>query len=507
MTDRARLEQALIAADKAGDVAAARQLAAALRSAPAEAAAAPAAPPPEQMQQPEQPVTRAQTQQVGDSSDVILDPVRQMGSSALAAPVAGLAGLGTLAGNAMGLTEREPADVVRSVQSALTYQPRTKAGEAASKVAAYPFEKLAQAADYVGGKTADVTGSPGLGAAVNTTIQAAPALLMRRGGKVPSNVSRSPDPVRPTAPVREAGPTPEVAEATKRAPGLEDVSKSTPSIEELGAQAKAAYKRASDAGITISPNSITGLKTKLVSTLKKEGIDPTLHPSTTAALKRVTQSKGALTLDEVETLRKIASDAKKSPAPADQRLASIVVDEIDDYISNLDTKDVTSGNPAQAAALKEARDLYSRKMKATEIQHLMDRAELSAPNFSASGMENAIRTEFRALAKNDKRMRRFTVEEQAAIKKVAKGGPVENTLRMLGKFAPTGVVSTGMSTGAGFVAGGPVGAVALPAAGIASRYAATRMTMGNARKAGEIMRRGPKATAKQSEKKNALADF
>ena len=68
-------------------------------------------------------------------------------------------------------------------------------------------------------------------------------------------------------------------------------------------------------------------------------------------------------------------------------------------------------------------------------------------------MENVIRTELRALAKNERRMRRFTKEEQAAIKRVATGGTVENALCMLGKFAPMGSISTAISAGAGFALG------------------------------------------------------
>jgi hypothetical protein len=115
---------------------------------------------------------------------------------------------------------------------------------------------------------------------------------------------------------------------------------------------------------------------------------------------------------------------------------------------------------------------------------------LSAPNFSGSGAENAVRTEFRTLAKNTAKMRTFTPAERSAIERVAKGGPIGNTLRMLGKFAPTGVVSSALSGGAGYAVGGPVGAVALPAAGFAARQGATAATLGNARAASETILRG-----------------
>lgn len=76
-----------------------------------------------------------------------------LASQAVALPVAGLAGLATEAGNALGLTKKKGADVVHSVGEALTYQPRGEMGKQATELATYPFQKLAEAGQYLGGKT------------------------------------------------------------------------------------------------------------------------------------------------------------------------------------------------------------------------------------------------------------------------------------------------------------------------------------------------------------------
>lgn len=109
-------------------------------------------------------------------------------TGAIAAPIAGLAGLGAMATNAMGMTDTPAADVVRGVQGALTYQPRTQAGQKTAGAIAYPFEKLAQGADYVGGKVAEVSDSPALGAGVNAAIQFLPSVLLAKGlkGRAPA---------------------------------------------------------------------------------------------------------------------------------------------------------------------------------------------------------------------------------------------------------------------------------------------------------------------------------
>lgn len=413
--------------------------------------------------------------QVDTASDVGLGLL----SSAVATPIAGLAGLFT-GGN---------ADVVDKVGSALTYQPRTQQGQDLSNAVAWPFEKLAQLGDYAGGNVAEQRGSPALGAGVNTAIQSLPALFLK--GRGTPNASRS---VAPSKGKPNAAPT-----SAGRKAGLGGVP---PTIEELTTQSRAAYKRASDAGANIAPQSFGNLKNRVNVTLKKEGLDPTLHPKTTAALKRINDTKGAVSLDDFDTLRKIANDARGGVDPSDGRMAGRIIDELDDYAESIGSKDLTTGSPEAFAALKEARNLYSRKAKGEVIQELVRRAEISAPNFSASGVENALRTEFRGLAKNKNRMRRFNAEERAAIERVAKGGPMENALRMLGKFAPTGFFSTafgGILTGAT----GGVGAI-VPAAGAAARYGATRITRANALAAEEIMRRGP---APKPRRRNALEEL
>lgn len=449
---------------------------------------------------------------VQNARGAIAEPAAELLSSMVAAPIAGLAGLGQGIKNLVspGMTA---GNRVEQVQQAMTYQPRTPAGKAVAGAITYPLKKIAQAGDYVGRGVADsapreddvvrrpdraniprrMEGSPLAGAVANTTIQALPSLFLKGRGKpaeVAGDVPRSPPVGRAAAPGEAEATRPAVTPA-ERPTGLAKVSDAAPTKAELKAASRAAYKKAEDAGVVITPESFKKAQGTIASMLEKEGIDPTLHPATTAALKRITETQGPITLEKLETLRRIAKSAESTINASDRRLATKIVDTIDGYADTLSDADVSAGNPAAASAFREARSFYSRARKADELDELIRRAELSAPNFSASGMENAVRTEFRNLAKNERRMRLFTAEERAAITRVAKGGAIENGLRMLGKFAPTGSLSTAISAGGGFMAGGPLGAVALPAMGAAARFAATRMTKRNAARANELVRRGP----------------
>lgn len=98
-------------------------------------------------------------------------------SQGVALPVAGLAGLATVAGNALGLTDKKPADVVHAVGGTLTYQPRGEMGQAATAAVMAPFEKLAEVGQGAGDKVLEATDSPTLATAADTAINALPMAI------------------------------------------------------------------------------------------------------------------------------------------------------------------------------------------------------------------------------------------------------------------------------------------------------------------------------------------
>lgn len=284
----------------------------------------------------------------------------------------------------------------------------------------------------------------------------------------------------PAAPGMPRGPEPPPAAAA--------VDAGPTTAAEFKASSRSFYKEAEDAGLLINPRSLETSVKELATELKKGGLDPTLHAEATAALKRLAEKRlEPVTLQDLDTLRQIALDAAASPKAGERRLAGMIKDKIDDFVLNLSDKDVISsvGKPEEAvAALTKAREFWSKSAKLDKVADLVDRAQTSASGFSGSGFENALRTEFRALAKNKSAMRTFTAQEQDAIKKVARGGALENTARNVGKLAPTGIVSGALGGGAGAALGGMIGmpvagAVAVGGLGFAGRRLATVLTKRN----------------------------
>jgi hypothetical protein len=254
-----------------------------------------------------------------------------------------------------------------------------------------------------------------------------------------------------------------------------------PTVQELKGQAGQQYKFAEEAGAVFKKDSYNQFANKLESTLAKEGLDKTLQPRVFAALERIKDTKNSnVSLENMEILRRIGQSAGSSIDASERRLASILVDNLDDFVENAQSAQLTKGSPEAITALTDARELWKRAKKTEIIDDLKASAELRAEaNYNQSGIENALRRKLVNLADNPRKLRAFSKEEQELIKSTAKGGSVQNALRLLGKLSPTGAIPAAISGGAGFALGGPYGAVLLPLLGGATRQGATQLGLRN----------------------------
>lgn len=123
----------------------------------------------------------------------LMQAVDKIGTSLIAQPIAGLAGLGDIPLHMAGIAKSSPADVVQNVQNAMTYQPTTAQGQQLTNLVAYLPNKVSSAADWAGGKInsalAPIVGIPAaaaLGTGLSTGIQALPMVLGLKGGRLAS---------------------------------------------------------------------------------------------------------------------------------------------------------------------------------------------------------------------------------------------------------------------------------------------------------------------------------
>lgn len=271
-----------------------------------------------------------------------------------------------------------------------------------------------------------------------------------------------------------------------------------PSVDELKDAARKAYKAADTAGAVVKGESFAGMAHELASDVDEEyGIDSMLHPKSTRVVQKMqaladtaaeTNDPTGIRIKTIENLRRNANDAALSDDKADANLGRVIRNRIDQYMDGLTPDDVVSGDaPGAVTALHQARGLWRRASQGEMVGDLIERAGIRAGQFSGSGFENALRTEFRRVAMNKGDMSVLSPELQAAMKKVAMGGPMDNWLRYFGRLAPTGAVSQ-LGEIAMTAANPALGVV--PAIGAASRALATAATSKNADLASEIARLG-----------------
>lgn len=143
-----------------------------------------------------------------------------------------------------------------------------------------------------------------------------------------------------------------------------------------------------------------------------------------------------------------------------------------------------------APTIKTANALYARAMKAEQLDEMLELAKIRSGQYSQAGMENAIRTEFRQLARRIVKGQElgWSPAEVEQIKQIAEGGTMENVARFVGKFAPRGVVSAGVTLGVPYsaamqVTGDPyvsaAAALGVGSIGTAGNQAAAQLQKGN----------------------------
>lgn len=259
--------------------------------------------------------------------------------------------------------------------------------------------------------------------------------------------------------------------------------------ESLNLIAKDRYDQLQASGVQLKSDEFVNSMSNIAKGLRQEGYTPTGYPKITGAIQELTSTAQPKDWTELQALRKMIRSGQTSTDPEERRLASILLDEYDNYLMTVPKNAIAAGDMKNAGELwSQARTSYSRMKKSEVFEDMLNEAKLDRSKFTQSGEENSLARQLRQLAKNDKRMRLFTKSEQAAIEQAAKGGTAQNLLKFFGRFAPTGPVS-GMFTGGATVLN-PVLGLGLAGTAAASRVGATNLRRSSVEDLSNIMRMG-----------------
>lgn len=285
-----------------------------------------------------------------------------------------------------------------------------------------------------------------------------------------------------------------VGNAIAKRVGTNAAAKAAPSVDDLKGEATALYRAAEASGVQASAQQTDDLANAVTRIAQGRNI---VMPGGEYADKYgdikdiarvVEQYRGqVMTPGQMKVVRESFQEAAKQPG-REGKIGKEMLDTLDQWTQTI------------APELRQGDAFYAKAMRGQKIEQTVELARNRSGQFSGSGFENALRTEFRQLHRRilKGQEKGFSEAEIEAIRKVAEGGPVENVLRWIGKAAPTGVVSMGIGGGMPFLIGN---ALAGPGVGMAAgagtmavgglgRMAATAAQSRNAEIASALARSG-----------------
>lgn len=239
-----------------------------------------------------------------------------------------------------------------------------------------------------------------------------------------------------------------------------------PAAADLRATSQAAYRAADQSGVQVTPAASSILRHDLLQTLSQHGMrlpNGNLAPGVSAKLRQaITQldnfANSPMSIPQLRHINRLLQKVAKKGGD-ESAIAMQMVTQLDDFVEALPQSGLL-GNAADLAGNWMAGKQGWRQFKRTEdIENAIYNAQVTPTGqFSTN-----LRSQIGRLLKANRKRRRFSDDEVAAMEHFVAGGPVDALMQTL--------ASGGGLPGAlmGGVATGPVGAVAVPALGMLSR--------------------------------------
>jgi hypothetical protein len=294
----------------------------------------------------------------------------------------------------------------------------------------------------------------------------------------------------------------DIAERTAAA-GQRMATNANVSSEALRQRAAAAFDATDASGVVYDAPALSSMAQTVRQDLARGKFDPASprYTAVNAALARVDEvAQGPQSIGNLHSLRQdlgyYLKDAKTGPDEA--RLIGKIVDNLDDFVANprnaafSPAADVTSASNTLKGAISDWRRLSS----SSQIEDLIERAS----RVEGTPFASALRTQFRTLANNPARLRRFDEAERETIKAIASGATESTTLKLVSQLAPSlqlrDIARTGASAAtaaAGMYTGSVpllLTAAGMTGAGLAARGGRNMLAGQEANALAAAMRRG-----------------
>ncbi len=328
------------------------------------------------------------------------------------------------------------------------YQPQTVPGEYARTIMQFAPNALA---------------GPG-GLVRKTAMAVVPALLSETAGQATKGTAAEPY-ARGLAALVGG-----VATAGKNANAVKQILPPAQTADELASASRALYQSAEQAGVTVKAPAFDRVRQNITAAAGR--INKDLRPNTAGIVDDVNALAGKdISLQELDELRQTVGNAMERAQPQDVRTLERIKGQLDGFADNVKPGDIT-GDIQGFEHIKEARKLWAMKSKTSAIDQIVEKAKNSA-----TGFENGLVSNMRALANNQKKLAAFTPQEQSMIKDVVRRGSAHGIMRAIGMLSPNSTFG-GLVTGGTAVGSGVVPGALLAGAGAAAKYGAGVLTRG-----------------------------
>lgn len=213
-------------------------------------------------------------------------------------------------------------------------------------------------------------------------------------------------------------------------------------LDDIRTRAQRSYTKMEDQGIQIKPKSVLDTVDNIEANLVKNNFNPKMdsHKPVAQLLDQFREMTGTerVSFTKLEQMRSAATDMKNATDPATRKFAGQVVAELDNYLANMNGKDIIAAKGDLGTAVKSVQDArkdWRSLSRASTLEDVLNVAEAKALDPKASESE-LIRRGLINLAANKRKMSLFSEREQNAIKSVAKGPMVDPLLSLIARFNP-----------------------------------------------------------------------
>ena len=264
-----------------------------------------------------------------------------------------------------------------------------------------------------------------------------------------------------------------------------------PTKDEFQEQIDQKYATLSQSGIQVDDAAFRAGMFDVVKDLRKEGYSPTDKENfgrITSLVDDLIANKQPKDIVELQAIRKQISASADFKQPEQYRMMKIIRDRFDDWVLNLPKNSFVAGDEKALQSWPKARELFAKQKKAEIFEDILANAPVSKGQFTQSGMENYLYNELKKLSRNKQKLAPFTETERKAIKSAAEGSGLQNALKFVGRFAPTGAVP-GLGT-IGIAIADPTIGGTLAGSSMVSRAAAEQMRIGDVERLISMMRTG-----------------